>query len=91
MGEDPVDDLLLFDASDYLDGPTTARACLYVNVEHALEPLCPGHCRMVFGGCLFVSFFFAFSPFATFSWGDQSPPAMIRGKDSTPIILERVS
>ncbi len=48
MGQYLVDDGLVFDAGDDLDGAAAASAGLHVDVENTLEPLCPGHRGMAF-------------------------------------------
>ena len=39
MSQDPVDGILLFNASDDFDRPTAATANLNVDIEHAFESL----------------------------------------------------
>ena len=39
-------DVLILNASDGFDGSTAAAANLDINVEHTLQALRPGHCRM---------------------------------------------
>ena len=50
MSQDPVDGVLLFDASDDFDRPPAATANLNVDIEYALESLGPGHGRMTLDG-----------------------------------------
>ena len=47
MSQDPVDDVLLLDASDDFDSPPAATANLNVDIEHTLESLGPGQYRRV--------------------------------------------
>lgn len=46
--EDLVDNFRIFDASNNPCGAATVLASCNVNVEYALEPLRPGHCRVLF-------------------------------------------
>lgn len=50
MSQDPVDGVLLLDASDDFDRPTAATANLNVDIEDALESLGPGHRDVPFSG-----------------------------------------
>ena len=50
MGHDPVDDVLVLDASDDFDRPTAATANLDVDIEYSLESLGPGHRDVQFRG-----------------------------------------
>ena len=43
MSQDPVDGVLLLDASDDFDRPTAAATDLDVDIEYSLESLGPGH------------------------------------------------
>ena len=47
MSQDPVDDVLLLDASDNSDSTSAATANLNVDIEHTLESLGPGQYRRV--------------------------------------------
>src|SRR6056297_3980656 len=49
--QDAVDDVLVLDTRDDSGRSTAAGADLDVYIEHALEPLRPGHCCMTLGGC----------------------------------------
>ncbi len=48
--EDVGDDGGVFDAGDDPHGPAAAAAGLDIDRKDALEPLCPSHRRMAFGG-----------------------------------------
>ena len=50
MSQDPVDDVLILNASDDFDGSTAATANLDVDIEYALESLGPGHRDVPFSG-----------------------------------------
>jgi len=50
MSQDPVDDVLILNASDDFDGPTAATANLDVDIEHSLKALSPGHGGMALSG-----------------------------------------
>jgi len=50
MCQDSVDNVLIFNTRNDPDRTTAAAANLNVYVEDALEPLCPGHCRMSLSG-----------------------------------------
>ncbi len=82
VGQYFVDNFLLLNACDHLDGSPTAGASLHIDIEHALEPLCPGHGGVTLGRGLFVNFFFACGSFAPFGWCDYSAPTVIGGKNS---------
>ena len=48
--QDPVDDVLVLNACDDPERTTAASAHFNVHIEHALEPLGPGHCDVSFRG-----------------------------------------
>jgi len=48
MGEYLIDDHRILNAGDHLDGAAAGTAGLYVDIEHALEPLRPTHGRVTF-------------------------------------------
>ena len=50
MSQDPVDDVLLFNASDDFGRPTAATANLNLDIEYPLESLGPGHRDVPFSG-----------------------------------------
>ena len=50
ISQDPVDDVLLLDASDDFDRPTAATANPKVDIEYSLESLGPGHRDVPFSG-----------------------------------------
>ena len=50
MSQDSIDDVLVLDAGDDFDGPTTAIANVNVDSEDALESLGPGHSDVPFSG-----------------------------------------
>ena len=50
MGQEPVDDVLILNASDDFDGPTAATANFHIDIEYALESLGPGHRDVPFSG-----------------------------------------
>jgi hypothetical protein len=50
MSQNSIDYVLVLNTSNDLDRTTAAAANLNVYVGDALEPLCPGHCRMSLGG-----------------------------------------
>ena len=52
MREYLLDDQWVFDAGDHFDGTAAGTARLNVDIEHALEPLSPGHGRTTFAGRL---------------------------------------
>jgi len=41
MSQDPVDDVLILNARDDLDGPTAPTENLYIDTEYALEMFSP--------------------------------------------------
>ena len=43
-------DVLVINTSNDFDGPAAATADLNIDVEHTLEPLCPGHSTVSFSG-----------------------------------------
>ena len=50
MNQDAIDDVLVLDAGDDFDGPTTAIANLNVDIEDALESLGAGYRDVPFRG-----------------------------------------
>ena len=50
MSQNSVDDVLVLNTSNDFDGPAAATADLNIDVEHTLEPLCPGHNTVSFSG-----------------------------------------
>ena len=43
MSQDPVDDVLILNASDDFDGPTAATTNFNIDIEYSFESLAPGH------------------------------------------------
>ena len=82
MSQDPVDDVLLLDASDDFDRPTAATANLDVDFEHALESLGPGHSSMALGRCPYFRICARLKCLATSGRSDFPAPAMVRSKDA---------
>ena len=50
MSQDPVDGVLLLDASDDSDRPTAATTNCNIDIEYSLESLGPGHRDVPFSG-----------------------------------------
>ena len=50
VSQDPVDDVLILNASDDFDGPATATTNFHIDIEYALESLGPGHRDVPFSG-----------------------------------------
>ena len=50
MSQNPVDNVLVLNASDDFDGPTAMTANLDIDIEYALESLGPGPRDVSFGG-----------------------------------------
>ena len=50
MSQDAIDDVLVLDAGDDFDGPTTAIANVNVDIAYALESMGLGHCDVSFSG-----------------------------------------
>ena len=50
MGQDPVDDVLVLDASDDFDRSAAAAADFDFYIEYSLESLSPSHSGMALGG-----------------------------------------
>lgn len=50
MSQNSADDVLVLNTSNDFDGPAAATADLNIDVEHTLEPLCPGHSTVSFSG-----------------------------------------
>ena len=78
MSQDPVDDVLILNASDDFDGPTAATANFRIDIEYALESLGPGHRGMPFNGCANFSIGDSVHSFATFGRGDLPTPSVVR-------------
>ena len=53
MGQNFVNELLIFDTGDHFDESSTMGADFNINVEHPFQPLSPGH-----GGVAFIWRFF---------------------------------
>jgi hypothetical protein len=51
-----VDDLLILDAGDHLGLTSALRADRYIDVEHPLQALRPGHSLVALFGCLVFAF-----------------------------------
>ena len=82
MSQDPVDGVLLLDASDDFDRPTAATANLNVDIEHALESLGPSHSSMALGRCPYFRICARLKCLATSGRSDFPAPAVIWGKDA---------
>ena len=82
MSQDPVDGVLLLDASDDFDRPTAATANLNVDIEHALESLGPGHSSMALGRCPYFRICARLKCLATSGRSDFPAPAVIRRQDA---------
>lgn len=54
MGKYLFDHHRVFDTGDDLDGTTAFATGFDVDIEDALEALCPGHGHVAFGGCLIL-------------------------------------
>ena len=52
VGEYLLNNRWVFDAGDDLDITTALSAGFNINVKHALQALCPGHCCVAFGRSL---------------------------------------
>jgi hypothetical protein len=50
MSQDAIDDVLVLDVGDDLDGSTAAITNVNVDIEDAIESLAPGHCDVSFSG-----------------------------------------
>ena len=50
MSQDPVDDVLILNASDGFDVPAAATTNFNIDTEYALESLGPGHRDVPFSG-----------------------------------------
>ena len=50
MSQDPVDDVLILNASDDFDGPTAVTTNFNIDIEYSLESLGPGHRDVPFSG-----------------------------------------
>jgi len=50
VGQDPVDDVLILNASDDFDGPTAATTNFNIDIEYSFESLGPGHRDVPFSG-----------------------------------------
>jgi hypothetical protein len=90
MSQDPVDNVLVLNASDDSGRATAAAADFDVDVEDALEPLCPGHCGMTFSRCADFRIGDRLDAFPALGWCDLTTPAVVRGKDAVVASLCRV-
>jgi hypothetical protein len=50
MSQNPVDNVLVLNASDDFDGPTAMTANLDIDIEYALQSVGPGHRDVPFSG-----------------------------------------
>jgi hypothetical protein len=50
MSQNSIDDVLVLNTGYDLYRSTATTANLDIDIEYALEPLGPGHCRLTFGG-----------------------------------------
>ena len=50
MSQNPVDDVLILNASDDFDGSTAATTKFNIDIEYSLEALGPGHRDVPFSG-----------------------------------------
>ena len=50
MSQDPVDDVLILNASDDFDGSTAVTTNFNIDIEYSLESLGPGHRDVPFSG-----------------------------------------
>jgi len=50
VSQDPVDDVLILNASDDFDVPATATTNFHIDIEYALESLGPRHRDVSFSG-----------------------------------------
>ncbi len=82
MSQDPVDDVLLLDASDDFDSPPAATANLNVDIEHTLESLGPGHSSMALGRCPYYRICTRLKCLATSGRSDFPAPAVIWSQDA---------
>ena len=82
MSQDPVDGVLLLDASDDFDRPTAATANLNVDIEYGLESLGPSHSSMALGRCPYSRICARLKCLATSGRSDFPAPAVIWGKDA---------
>ena len=77
MSQDSIDDILFLDTGDDSDRPAAAGADLDVYIEHALEPLRPGHSGMTLGGCADFCVGGQLDAFPAPGWRDEPAPSVI--------------
>ena len=78
MGQDPVDDVLVLDASDDFDRSTATTANLDIDIEYTFQSLGPGHRGMLFGGSANLRIFNLLHTFTALCWRDQPATVVIR-------------
>lgn len=82
MSQDPVDDVLILNASDDFDVPATATTNFHIDIEYALESLGPRHRNVSFSGSANFSIGESLHSFAAFGWCDHPSPAVIGSQDA---------
>jgi hypothetical protein len=82
MSQDPVDGVLLLDASDDFDRPAAATTNCNVDIEYALESLGPSHSSMALGRCPYFRICARLMCLATPGRSDFPAPAVIWGRDA---------
>ena len=80
--QDPVYDLLLFNAGYDLHSAPAIAANLYFNIENAFQSLRPGHCYMTLCRCPYLCISDFFQLLATPGRCDPSAPAVVWGQDA---------
>jgi hypothetical protein len=78
VSQDPVDDVLILNASDDFDGPTAAITNFNIDIEYSFESLGPCHRGMPFSGLENFSIGNSVHSFATFGRGDLPTLSVVR-------------
>ena len=82
MGQDPVDDVLVLDASDDFDRSAAAAADFDFCIEYSLESLSPSQSGMALGGGASFCVGDRLDAFPTLRWCDQPTTAVVRCQDA---------
>jgi hypothetical protein len=80
MSQNSIDDILVLNTRDDPDRSSATATDFDVDVEDALEPLCPGHCHMSLRRRADFRFGNRLDAFSTPGWGDQPAATMVRSE-----------
>ena len=82
MGQDPDDDVLVFNTSDNSARSAAATADFNVDIEYSLESLGSGHSSMALGRCPYYRICTRLKCLATSGRSDFPAPAVIWSQDA---------